>query len=121
MPTFNFTTQTTLAIRDDIKGNIPPGTIHTIEQCFVDLNMELNENVNTSFPKKTASFRKGLYNLSEGSVDNIYVDLGKDIFCPGQGYVALSRCRNLNSLHIKTFIPSKIYPDKKALEFERTL
>jgi hypothetical protein len=75
MPTFNFTTQTTLAIRDDIKGNIPPGTIHTIEQCFVDLNMELNENVNTSFPKKTASFRKGLYNLSEGSVDNIYVDL----------------------------------------------
>ena len=75
MPTFNFTTQTTLAIRDDIKGNIPPGTIHTIEQCFVDLNMELNENVNTSFPKKTASFRKGLYNLSEGSVDSIYVDL----------------------------------------------
>jgi ATP-dependent exoDNAse (exonuclease V) alpha subunit len=55
------------------------------------------------------------------TLDNIYVDLGKDIFCPGQGYVALSRCRNLNSLHIKTFLPSKIYPDKKALEFERTL
>lgn len=75
MPTFNFTTQTALAIKDNIRDNTPPGTIHTIEQCFVDLNMELNENVNTSFPKKTASFRKGLYNLSEGSVDNIYVDL----------------------------------------------
>lgn len=75
MPAFNFTIPTTLVIKDVIKGSTPPGTIHTIEQCFVDLNMELNENVNTIFPKKTVSFRKGLYNLSEGSVDNIYVDL----------------------------------------------
>jgi len=74
MPTFNFTTSA-LAIKDVIKKDKPPGTIHTIEQCFVDLNMELNENVNTSFPKKTASFRKGLYNISEGSEDALYVDL----------------------------------------------
>ena len=75
MAKLNFITGTTLAIKDIIKNDNLPGTIHTIEQCFVDLNMELNENVSTSFPKKTASFRKGLYNLSEGSVDNIYVDL----------------------------------------------
>ena len=75
MAKLNFITGTTLAIKDIIKNDNLPGTIHTIEQCFVDLNMELNENVNTSFPKKTVSFRKGLYNLSEGSVDNIYVDL----------------------------------------------
>jgi hypothetical protein len=74
MPKFNFTISTS-AIKDVIKDDNPPDAIHTIEQCFVDLNIELNEKVNTSFPNQTASFRKGLYNLSEGSDDIIYVDL----------------------------------------------
>jgi ATP-dependent DNA helicase PIF1 len=55
------------------------------------------------------------------TLDCVYVDLGKDLFCPGQGYVALSRCRNIKSLYIKSFIPSKIFPNQKAIDFERTL
>ncbi len=55
------------------------------------------------------------------TLDCIYTDLGQDIFCPGQAYVALSRCRNLNGLYIKSFHPSKVFANKTALEFEKTL
>lgn len=74
MPTFNVIISAA-EIKDVIRYDNPPNTIHTIEQCFVDLNMELNEKVSTSFPDQTATFKKGLYNLSEGSDDIVYVDL----------------------------------------------
>ena len=74
MPPFNFTISS-LAIKDVIGKEKPPATIHTIEQCFVDLNMELNENINSVIPKKSVSFRGGLYTLSEGSGDTLYVEL----------------------------------------------
>lgn len=74
MPTFNVIISSA-EIKDVIKYDNPPNAIHTIEQCFVDLNLELNEKVSTSFPEQTASFKKGLYNMSEGSDDIVYVDL----------------------------------------------
>lgn len=55
------------------------------------------------------------------TLDCIYTDLGQDIFCPGQAYVALSRCRNLGGLYIKSFQPRKVFADKTALEFEKSL
>ena len=74
MPTFNVIILSA-EIKDVIKYDNPPNTIHTIEQCFVDLNMELNEKISTSFPNQTASFKKGLYNISEGLDNIVYVDL----------------------------------------------
>jgi len=55
------------------------------------------------------------------TLDCIYIDIGHNIFCAGQAYVALSRCRNLNSLFIKSFVPEKIYADKLALKFEEKM
>jgi ATP-dependent exoDNAse (exonuclease V) alpha subunit len=52
------------------------------------------------------------------TVDCILVDIGYKIFCPGQAYVALSRCRNLKSLYISSILQSKIYPDETALSYE---
>ena len=35
------------------------------------------------------------------TLDSCSVDLGTGAFATGQAYVALSRCRNLNSLHLQ--------------------
>ena len=98
-----------------MNGNILPVTLHPFSIEDSDIKY-----VRKMLPLKLC-WATSIHKSQGLTLDNIYIDLGKDIFCPGQGYVALSRCRNLNSLHIKTFIPSKIYPDKKALEFEKTL
>jgi ATP-dependent DNA helicase PIF1 len=55
------------------------------------------------------------------TLDCIYIDIGSNIFCAGQAYVGLSRCKNLNSLYLRSFQPHKIYPDKTALKFDQTL
>jgi hypothetical protein len=36
------------------------------------------------------------------TMDSVLVDLGRGSFAPGQTYVALSRCRKLSSLHLRT-------------------
>ncbi len=52
------------------------------------------------------------------TLDCARVDIGDSIFMAGQAYVALSRCKNLESLFIGTMNPQKIYADKIALRFE---
>jgi hypothetical protein len=74
MPTFNFTVSSQ-SIKDVVERDRPPATIHTIEQCFVDLNLELNENFNTNIPTKTANFKYSTISVSEGYVGKIYVEL----------------------------------------------
>ena len=55
---------------------------------------------------------------SQGStIDFCIIDLGPTIFSPGQGYVALSRVRDWNSLLINGFLRKSIKADKKAIEY----
>jgi len=60
-----------------IRAKLPPSatTIHTIEQCFVDLNFQLNENVNSSFFEKSVYFTQPSYDVAEGSIGNFFVSL----------------------------------------------
>jgi ATP-dependent DNA helicase PIF1 len=51
------------------------------------------------------------------TLDYAVVDLGASIFCSGQAYVALSRCRNLEGLFISKFTPNSIIVSKEALKF----
>ncbi len=52
------------------------------------------------------------------SLDYIVVDIGRDIFLPGQAYVALSRCRTLEGTFICAFSKDSITKvDNKALNF----
>lgn len=59
---------------------------------------------------------------SQGStLDCVIIDLGTSIFSDNMAYVALSRCRTIDSLYIVNIMPEKIKCNPKALEFENYL
>lgn len=51
------------------------------------------------------------------SLDSAIIDIGYSTFGFHSVYVALSRVRSLEGLYLKSFIPSKIQVDPKAIEF----
>jgi ATP-dependent DNA helicase PIF1 len=62
-----------------------------------------------------------IHKCQSATLDCVIVDLGPSIFSDNMGYVALSRCRNLSSVFISSFIPSKISCHPEAKEFEVNL
>jgi hypothetical protein len=59
---------------------------------------------------------------SQGStLDYAIVDIGTQIFCPAQAYVAMSRVRSLDSMLISAFYPKSIYAHRAALQFVMNL
>jgi len=59
---------------------------------------------------------------SQGSsLDNVIMDLGKDIFEYGQSYVALSRVRSLEGLHLSGFTYNRIQANPIVKTFYKTL
>lgn len=59
---------------------------------------------------------------SQGStLDFCIVDLGSEVFSPGQAYVALSRVRNWNSLLLSNFYKKSIRADGDALNYIQSL
>lgn len=55
------------------------------------------------------------------TLDYAIIDLGPDIFCDGQAYVALSRVRNFRGLFITNFLSSSLRVNKEALGYSNTL
>lgn len=51
------------------------------------------------------------------SLDSAKVDIGSTIFAPSQAYVALSRIRSFEGLHISSFVRTSLRVNREALEF----
>jgi hypothetical protein len=49
--------------------------IHTLLNCFVDLNLATNENVGTAAPLQKVSFQFSSYTINEGAILSVRVDL----------------------------------------------
>ena len=50
------------------------------------------------------------------SLDSAVIDLSNKVFSPGMAYVALSRVRSLNGLHLTDFDPASIIVSAICLE-----
>lgn len=60
-----------------------------------------------------------LHSVQGQSLDYAIINLGKNIFSPGQAYVGLSRLRSLEGLVLTEFEPRKVFASTEALEFEK--
>jgi ATP-dependent DNA helicase PIF1 len=106
----------------EIKGEgVVVKFINGVEVTISSYTFEIDDDdykyTRTVIPLKLA-YAISIHKSQSLTVDCILVDVGYKIFCPGQAYVALSRCRNLKSLYISSFLQNKIYPDETALEYE---
>ncbi len=55
------------------------------------------------------------------TLDYATMNLGPSVFCEGQAYVALSRCKNLRSLFITEFVNNSIKANDEAIKFSEEL
>lgn len=110
-------------IKVEIKGKVYQVEPHIWE----DIRYEFNTLSQKLQPKVKGFFKQYPLKLawaitihkSQGlTFDNIYLDIGRGAFATGQTYVALSRCRSLNGVHLKKEIQVKdILCDKRVTRF----
>ncbi len=71
----------------------------------------------TQYPLKLA-WAVTIHKSQGKTFDSVVVDIGRGTFAPGQLYVALSRCRTLGGVHIKTPVKkSHIWLDWRVVKF----
>jgi ATP-dependent DNA helicase PIF1 len=58
-----------------------------------------------------------IHKCQGSTLDYSIVSLDSSIFCPGQAYVALSRCRNISGLFISNFVSQSIKADQTAINY----
>lgn len=93
------------------------GCIYQVEpHVWEDIRYEFNPLLQKLQPKVKGFFKQYPLKLawaitihkSQGlTFDSIYLDIGRGAFAPGQTYVALSRCRTLEGVHLKKEISVK--------------
>ena len=62
-----------------------------------------------------------IHKAQGSTLDYCVASLGMSIFCAGQAYVALSRCRTIQGLFLSEFVSSSIMADKEALAYSKYL
>ncbi len=71
----------------------------------------------TQFPIKLA-WAITVHRSQGQTFDEVIIDLGKGAFAPGQAYVALSRCRSFNGIHLtQPLLPRDIILDDTIVQF----
>jgi ATP-dependent DNA helicase PIF1 len=62
-----------------------------------------------------------IHKIQGATLDCAQIDIGKQVFECGQTYVALSRIRSLDGLHISSFDPLTIHANPKVIEYYNQL
>jgi len=133
-----------MLVNDDNWVNGDIGTVHDLGPDFIQVELKgivyevkphVWEEVTYEFnplsqklqPKVKGFFKQYPLKLawaitihkSQGlTFDNIYLDMGRGAFATGQTYVALSRCRTLNGVHLKRpILTSDVQCDSRVQQF----
>ncbi len=111
------------AIFLDINGTeieLKPASWQKIKYFFNEETGKVEEEIISSFKQFPIKLAWAItVHKSQGqTLENVTLDMGYGAFAHGQTYVALSRCRSLNDLHLKKPIKEKdLILDHKVLEF----
>ncbi len=93
-------------IQVELKGivyEVQPHVWDEVRYEFNPLTQKLTPHVKGFFKQYPLKLAWAItVHKSQGlTFDNIYLDMGRGAFAPGQTYVALSRCRTLAGVHLK--------------------
>lgn len=75
--------------------------------------------VRNAIPLKLA-YATSIHKSQSLTLSSVEVDIGMNVFCQGQSYVALSRCKSLEGLYLRNLALDRIKPHHKALKFEES-
>ena len=95
------------------------GDPRTIEQC-IWWSHEMPHVGLMQVPLRVA-YAITIHKSQGASIDSAIVDIGKSTFEYGQAYVALSRVRSLEGLHVYALDPRRIKTHPRVLEFYQNL
>lgn len=119
--------QDSISVKIIHTGNIVPvarETWDTIEYCYDYEEKRILSKIIGSFKQFPLALGWAMtIHKSQGmTLDSVNIDLGRGAFCPGQTYVALSRCKSLSGIKlVKPLTLSDIKADTTAIEFYKKL
>ena len=93
------------------------GGIKFIEPFLFRVEHKEKNYTRLAIPLKLA-FATSIHKSQSLTLSSVEMDIGNDVFCEGQSYVALSRCKSIEGLFIRSLDLAKIKPNPKALVFE---
>ena len=96
------------------------GTQIFIEPIKIQIEERKNIAVRTQLPLILA-YALTIHKSQGSTIDCAIIDIGPNIFAPGQAYVALSRARNWKSVYCSNFTPDSFKCDKKVTDFYTTI
>ena len=107
-------------ITDFTKDNEPIVTFHNKVKMTIKKE-NFPSIINPCFYVKqfpiTLAWCVTIHKIQGATLDKGIIDIGNNIFEYGQTYVALSRLRNFDNMHLIGFDSSKIKVNKKVIDF----
>jgi ATP-dependent DNA helicase PIF1 len=92
------------------------GTQIFIDPIKIQIEERKNIAVRTQLPLILA-YAITIHKSQGSTIDCAVIDIGPNIFAPGQAYVALSRARNWKSVYCSNFTENSFKCDKEVIEF----
>lgn len=102
--------------KKDITVKFANGIVHTLGYETWEVEDDYINLTRSQMPLILA-YAITIHKIQGATLDCTVASVGKEIFSPAQGYVALSRVRDIKNLYLTDFVESSIKADPVALKF----